>query len=56
MQNIRDFFRHIHPHSYFGFVHKASVIQGYVKGHAGAAFLFAFCGITIQMMGRTTET
>jgi hypothetical protein len=32
------------------------VIQGYVKGHADAAFIFALCGLTSQMMGSTSET
>ncbi|KEF58107.1 uncharacterized protein A1O9_06030 [Exophiala aquamarina CBS 119918] len=56
MQTIEDFFRHIHPLSYFAFLHKASVIQGYLKGHADAAFIFALCGVTSQMMGSTLET
>lgn len=56
MQTIEDFFRYIHPLSYFAFLHKASVIQGYVKGHADAALIFALCGLTSQMMGSAPET
>ncbi|KAK5047344.1 hypothetical protein LTR84_006867 [Exophiala bonariae] len=55
MQSIEDYFRHIHPISYFAFLHKASVIQGYVKGYADDAFILALCGLTSQMLGSTPE-